>query len=342
MSDTGVTVIEPTTESPTAPIATLTQTVAARQGIHADAAKLRRYLQAYWLRPENALWMTLRSDALDRIAFDAPAIDVACGDGIHTFLHLGGVLDPDFDVFTAVDSLDRVHDKHADMFDAGAADYAPTIITEPDSRIDTGMDLKPNLLSKAARIGLYRRLIQHDANKPIPLPTDSFQTVYCNAAYWVENIHGFLGELARITQPGGRIILQVKLDSIRSCTLEPLRGILGERFLDIIGRGRFDTWPTLASQLEWEHRYRRASLEIEDAFPFVTDAHARLWDVGLRPIAPLLVRMANGLSGESRSSVKRDWVELFMELLTPLRRSDLSISGVGADPVEMQYVLRPR
>ena len=28
------------------------------------ARRLRRFLQAYWLRPENALWMALRSEVL--------------------------------------------------------------------------------------------------------------------------------------------------------------------------------------------------------------------------------------------------------------------------------------
>jgi len=313
----------------------------ASRGRH-DPEKLRRYLNAYWLRPENALWMTLRSDALERVSFATPAIDVACGDGIHTFLHLGGAFDPDFDVFEAVGSLDRVRDGHADMFDVPAASYAPTIVTKPRMRIDTGLDLKPNLLSKAARLGLYERLTPHDGNERIPLPTDSFRTVHCNAAYWVRNVNGLLAELARITQPNGRVVLQVKLDTIQACTFESLRETLGDRFLDILGRGRFATWPALASRDVWERRFERAGLEMTDLQPFITAAHARMWDVGLRPLAPLLVRMANALSPETRSSIKRDWVDLFNELLAPLRRFDLSLSTVPGTPVEIQYVLKPR
>jgi len=307
-----------------------------------DPEKLRRYLNAYWLRPENALWMTLRSDALERIPFEPPAIDVACGDGIHTFLHLGGVFDPDFDVFGAAGALDRVRDEHADMFDVPAMSYEPTIVATPRLRIDTGLDLKSNLLSKAARLGLYERLMRHDGNEHIPLPTDSFRTVHCNAAYWVRNINGLLAELARITQPNGRIVLQVKLDTIKACTLEPFRDVLGDRFLEIIGRGRFATWPALASREVWERRFERAGLEIADAHPFVTAAHARMWDVGLRPLAPLLVRMAKALSPDTRSSIKRDWVDLFYELLAPLRRFDLTLSTATGTPVELQYVLKPR
>ena len=53
--------------------------------------------------------------------------------------------------------------------------------------------------------------------------------------------------------------------------------------------------------------------------------HAHLWDVGLRPIAPLLVRMTDGLNRKTRAAIKRDWVELFLELLTPLCKPDLDL-----------------
>ena len=51
---------------------------------------LRRFLQAYWLRPENAMWMTIRSMVLSELLLDSPAIDVCCGDGVFSFLHAGG------------------------------------------------------------------------------------------------------------------------------------------------------------------------------------------------------------------------------------------------------------
>ena len=54
---------------------------------------LRRFVQAYWLRPENALWMTLRSTTLSAHALERPSLDVSCGDGVFSFLHAGGAFD---------------------------------------------------------------------------------------------------------------------------------------------------------------------------------------------------------------------------------------------------------
>ena len=303
--------------------------------------KLRRFLQAYWLRPENAFWMTLRSETLSQYTLAHPSVDLGCGDGVFSFLHSGGVLDPGFDVFGAVAGLDRVRDEHVDMFDHMSDDYQPSIVSPAPDRIDVGADLKASMLAKARSLDLYGRLVEHDSNNPLPFDDDTFQTVYCNGAYWVANINGFLSELARITRPAGRVILQVKLDSMRRYTLEAHRDILGDRFLEIIGRGRFETWPSLADKGTWEARFKTAGLSIESATPFITRTHAHIWDIGLRPIAPMLVKMANAIDPQTRASIKRDWVNLFCDLLEPLCDPNLDLNPGQDEPAEMQYVLTP-
>ncbi len=304
--------------------------------------RLRRFLEAYWLRPENALWMTLRSEVLSCCELERPSLDLACGDGLFSFLHYGGTFDPAFDVFTCVAGLDRVGDEHVDMFDCNGDNYRPAIQFRPAQTIDVGTDLKPNLLEKAGRLDFYGRLVRHDSNNALPFDCGSFQTVYCNAAYWVENIDRFLAQMRRITRPGGRVILQVKLDSMARYTLASYRPVLGDRFLDLIGRGRLGSWPTLASRTEWERRFAAAGLDVQLATPFVTRTHAHLWDIGLRPIAPLLVKMANALTPSTRAAIKRDWVDLLTTLLEPLCDPTIDLSDRPNEPAELQYVLTPR
>ncbi len=302
----------------------------------------RRFLEAYWLRPENALWMTIRSQTLAGCPLEHPVADLSCGDGVFSFLHAGGAFDADFDVFRTVQSVEEDRSDHADMFDYADADYRPGIALPPANTIDVGTDWKAALLFKARCLDFYGRLVRTDHNLPLPFEADSFQTIYCNAAYWVEQIAGFLGELGRITRPGGRIILQVKLDTIRQCTLQRHRDVLGDRFLQIIDRGRIGSWPTLASRTTWEQRFKRAGLVVEEATAFITATHAHVWDIGLRPIAPILVRMASGLNTSTRASIKRDWVDAFHDLLTPFCRPDFSLNPPLDTPVEVQYVLTPR
>jgi len=303
--------------------------------------KLRQFLNVYWLRPENAFWMTLRSEALAKCQTAGPALDVCCGDGLFSFIHYGGALDPYFDVFSATGQLDDVTHGHADMFDVASDDYAPHVVRQPEQKIDVGIDLKPALLAKAEALSFYKQLTPHNANEVLPFGDDSFQHVYCNAAYWIDNIDLFLRELKRITKPGGRVVLQVKLACMQGYTLEPFRDRLGGRFLEILGRGRLETWPTLADRSSWEQRFGQAGLCVEDICPFVTRTHAQIWDVGLRPIAPLLVKMANGIDPTSRASIKKDWVDLFCELLAPFCESSLDLFSEPSEPAEIQYVLRP-
>ncbi len=305
------------------------------------ADRLRRFLEAYWLRPENAFWMALRSEVLAAADWRGPSIDISCGDGVFSFLHAGGVFRDNFDVFTSVGSLDGVHTDHADIFNHVDASYRPEILRPPDYRVDTGTDWKPNLLTKAGRLDLYDELLVHDNNQPLPFDDCTFRTVYCNSIYWVDNIDGFLREMRRITAPDGVVLLEVKLDSVLAYTLEKHRAVLGDRFLDIIGRGRADTWPSMAGRGTWERRFDDAGLTIDRATPFITRTHAHLWDVGLRPIAPLLVELANGVTPETRSRVKRRWVDLFCELCAPFFRPDVDLIPGHAEPAEILYELKP-
>ncbi|MBN1492271.1 MAG: class I SAM-dependent methyltransferase [Phycisphaerae bacterium] len=305
------------------------------------ADDLRRFLNGYWLRPENAFWMVLRSHVLAPFAMARASIDISCGDGCFMFLHAGGAFDPDFDVFRGVGRLDDVRDGHADMFDYVDEAYRPRIAAPPAWRIDVGTDWKQALLDKAAPLGLYDTLIRHDNNEPLPMADGRFATVYCNSVYWVERVEAFLREIRRITAADGKILLEIKLASILRYTLAGFRDVLGDRWLEIIDRGRAATWTSLTDRATWERRFAAAGLAIEHAIPFITRTHAHLWDIGLRPIAPMLVKMANALAPDTRRAIKAEWVDLFVELLEPFTRPDLDLFSDRADPVEILYVLRP-
>ncbi|NOX57430.1 MAG: class I SAM-dependent methyltransferase [Planctomycetes bacterium] len=308
----------------------------------AATPSLRRFLNCYWLRPENAFWMALRSRALEPHVFRSPCVDLSCGDGVFSFLHAGGDFALDFDVFQNVGGLDKVRDEHADMFDHADSTRTPEILSPAKWRIDVGTDLKSNLLIKACGLGFYDALVQHDHNESMPFGEDAFETVHCNSAYWVLRIDGFLRELQRITRSGGRILLSVKLDAMRQYTLEGHRDRLGPAWLNLIGRGRIDSWPSLCDDPTWQRRFKDAGLEIVSRTPFVTRTHAHIWDIGLRPIAPLLVRMANALNESTRQEIKSDWIDLMDELLAPLNNPAFDLSSRKDEPAEVLYELTPR
>lgn len=303
--------------------------------------RLERFLRCYWLRPENALWMALRSEALAVHEIRPPSLDLSCGDGLFSFLHAGGRLDDAFDAYASVGHLDRVTTHHADMYDHVDAAYAPQVVDPPAWRISTATDLKPALLTKAARLDFYDELIQADHNLPLPLEGARYRTIYSNSAYWVQRIDVHLSEIRRLAAPDALVLMEIKLDAILDYTFAAHAETLGEPWLRLIGRGRFETWPTMGDEPAWRSRFERAGFVVTAVQPLATRTHARMWDVGLRPIAPLLVRMTRELDAARRIEIKREWISLMLELLEPFARRDVDLFPGRAQPAEVLFVLRP-
>lgn len=78
---------------------------------------LNNFLNAYWLRPETAVWRTLDVKAMEGFQFVSPSLDLGCGDGTFSFLRAGGEYKDSFDVFLDVDNLDRFFDNE-DVYDS--------------------------------------------------------------------------------------------------------------------------------------------------------------------------------------------------------------------------------
>ena len=78
---------------------------------------LRRFLNAYWLRPETALWRTLDVNSMKNFKFVSPSLDLGCGDGTFSFLRAGGEFKDTFDVFLDVDNLDHFFE-NVDVYDS--------------------------------------------------------------------------------------------------------------------------------------------------------------------------------------------------------------------------------
>lgn len=303
--------------------------------------RLRSYLNAYWLRPENAFWMTIRSELLATVPFANPSLDLCCGDGIFTFIHSGGQLDNQFDVYTGTDPLGNQPASEADMYDYVDDSYQPAITTPPAKTWTFGIDHKASLLAKASALGLYDSLRQQDANQPLTLPTSSMNFAYCNSIYWLTQIDAALAELARILQPGGTLVLHVKLEGFIHHSLAHWGPLAGTKALERLLGSRTASWPAMDDPITWEHRFEKAGFTIESSTPMVTGTHVRIWEVGLRPFAPMLIRMARETSPATLQSIKRDWVDLCVDLALPLCDPQFAAQP-GEETAEVQYVLHRR
>jgi SAM-dependent methyltransferase len=303
---------------------------------------LKDFLNVYWLRPENALWRALNCKALAGLEIQNPSLNLSCGDGVFSFLLNGGNFSTDFDVFRGAGDLEAFYED-TDIFDVSPSEYTPAISRRPNISMTVGTDLKPNQLEKAKALDFYDEVVAQDNNEPLPFMDDRFETVYSNSAHWAENISLHLSEIERVLSPDGTAILQLKTPAITSF-LEKLRSEyesdLGTELINIVDRGRSDHYAHLHEPDIWADYLRDAGLCVVERRQTVTWVHSRLWDIGLRPISPHLIRMANSLSTEQRRLIKEDWIDTWREMLAPFYDTDFDFNRSRAVP-ELVFVVEP-
>lgn len=75
----------------------------------------------------------------------------------------------------------------------------------------TALDISPGMLARAARKGVYARLVEARLGAALPFADDAFAAVVSTGVFTTGHV-GFeaMAELLRITRPGGRIVLTVK------------------------------------------------------------------------------------------------------------------------------------
>lgn len=279
---------------------------------------LRKFMNVYWLRPETALWRAIDLMQLRHYEFTRPMLDLGCGDGIFSFIAMGGEFGLGFDMFRAVkDSKNFFQgDDIYNYYEEGL--IKRDIITPPHQKIDVGLDLKPNLLKKASELGLYESLVQHDANYPLPFAGGQFSTIFSNIVYWISNIEGLLGELGRVVADDGQILLMLPNDSLKKYYLYNYYLKYGWEWIKKLDRERYSLVEQTYSYEEWRELFAKCGLKISSHRTHLSKTVIQLWDIGLRPISPLLIKMANSLTEETRAAIKAEWIDTVVELIEPL------------------------
>lgn len=280
--------------------------------------QLRSFLEARWLRPEGALFGTLKSRSMDRIDFKSPSVDISCGEGSLMFQHLGGEFGSDYDMYRETRARDFKHDQFVDIFDCDR-EIIPSIRKAPDKTIDFATDWKQELLNKAGRLGVYKDMIFHDNNiLPLPFRDEQLETVFSTALYWIENVEDILADIHRILRPGGRLATTA-MTPLMLNTLAKLQPILSPKAISILDRSRSTTMSGAADAATWEGMLKRAGFRVEhmeSVFP--TENLIDIWNIGMRPVSHLLIQMSEEMNLARRAEIKEEWVEIFYELLLPL------------------------
>ena len=283
---------------------------------------LRSLLEYFWLRPETAVWRALDFAALDGIELKRPSLDLGCGDGAFSFMRAGGRYSLAYDFSSMTAGHDQFFENR-DIYNHFEPDKANDVVdTPPRYQIDIGLDHKPSLLQKARLTGLYNEAIACDANLRLPFANESFATIYSNILYWLDDYPNTLREIARVLRPGGRCIVQVPADRFREFSFyQQLFVKTGDpkwEWLKLLDRGRSENIRNCMGQGEWASKFEAAGLEVESCKAYLPKLVVQAWDIGLRPISPLLIEMTDALVPEKRLEIKRKWIETLYPMLAPL------------------------
>ena len=272
----------------------------------------KQLMNYYWLRPETVLWRLRDIELLQNIELKGRSLDLCCGDGIYSFIRSGGEFSTAYDAFVDVKKVDKFFDGediYADCLDS----WDPSFIKKfPKNKIDVGYDWKQGLLDKAERLGLYGELIQGDANEKLNLPDESFDSVFSNAIYWMNNIEGLLGELNRVLTDSGQLVVSVPDQGFVDSSLYGKfikQNQLVPEYVTKLDRGRFhDNFQTVRSDEDWQLLFKESNFKVVEHKKYLSSQTIEAWDIGLRPFSPYLIRMQHKLSPKDLLDIKTDWV----------------------------------
>ncbi len=293
-----------------------------------------RFLAYAWLRPESVLWDVILSRRLHALRAPSPALDFGCGDGAFQFLHLGGEFNETHDLFC---EADPAHAEGNDLYGSRQAGTQPVVAKPAAAGVRCGADANRRSLRQARRLGLYRELCVLDGNARQPWQTAAFPSAFSNILYWLVSPERALAELARAIAPGGTLTLAVLTEDFPRHSLtgnDAGRAIPWRRAL---AYGRWDCYRAFYTEAALTALAAAAGFRVEHTGRCLAPLTVRLWDIGLRPLAPQLIRMANALAPETRLGIKREWCGSLQPVLTGLVAEE---TGPVADGGLLLAVLR--
>ncbi len=281
---------------------------------------LRNYMIAYWLRPETAIWRTCDWMALKDFSFREPMAELACGDGLNSYIMLGGNLPFEWDDSLQVRNVSpEEYFDGVDIYDYSSEDAViPVEVPTPPLRYALGVDWKPNLLKKAALMKTHDALHVADLNDKLFMPDESFMTVFSNSLYWVKNIDQLVAEIYRLLKPGGRLITLLVNSNMRKNMVIEKYFETKCRIFKYLDRGRHLHYEQPLEESEWKKIFTKAGFQISSWKGAISTRLVAIQEVGLRPIAPVIINMAQKLSRQDMIEIKHQWISYFEYLSRPL------------------------
>jgi len=282
---------------------------------------LDAHLNVNWLRPESALCDAIASSAISQFPILSPSLDLGSGNGIFSFITAGGAFSLDYDWYRNVDPQGFWDNR--DVYDNFMAlPEQSALVKKPEYRIDCALDAKRNLLRQAQALKFYRHVTATDANHPLPFRNSSFETVFSNILYWLDSTEASLKEIRRVLRSGGRSLLCLPDHKFKDYCISYRWRELSSEALRLLNRGRSESSRWTISYSELMDLAKRIGFKVVAHSYYLSPLTLKLWDIGLRPLSPVLFKMIKKLTEADRLSIKSEWIHTLRPFLTELYELD--------------------
>lgn len=251
----------------------------------------------------------------------APSLDLGCGNGVFSFITAGGAFSPEYDGYRNV--RPEGFWENRDIYDCYSGPLRPPWIAQmPNFSFTWGLDHKRNLLRQAMELGFYGGGVMADANRRLPFSDGAFQTVFSNILYWLESPEVSLREIGRLLAPKGRALLCLQNPQFKEYCFTARWRDTGSPLLRMLNRGREECHRWTLSESELGKLAGRVGFRVVSCIPYLSPLTLRVWDIGLRPLSPVLIKMVDRLSESDRLSAKTEWIETLAPFLKELYEMD--------------------
>lgn len=281
---------------------------------------LTQLLQIYWLRPETALWRTFDCLLMEKYGnISGKSIDLGCGDGTMSYIMAGGAIKK-YDVFMEVGQLHTYNDG-ADIHNQNPESPLKTDNANLRYKFALGVDHKEGLINKARRFSdFYGNVAIFDLNKKLDFEDGYFDSAFSNILYWLENIDSVLSEWHRVLKDRAKLYLFVPTEDFREKAwlyyLTPHSD--DKKYLNYFDRGYSSLIHHCYNTSQWSAFFQKNEFVVAGHHLYLTNPVMDIWNIGTRPIAPLIINLSNMLSDESRVYAKSEWVDYFYKFFTPI------------------------
>lgn len=291
-----------------------------------DKFDVASHLNAYWLRPESALWDCIAARNLrGALKGRSDIVELGIGNGFFSFLLFGGRFSSEFDWFYSVNTQGFWNNE--DIFDHDSGMALDRFVTKkPDVQLSLALDHKQNLLNQAARLGFVDQLVQHDCNEPF-VADRKFETAYSNMMYWLNDPIGAINNVGGLLDSGGEFVTVFpNSDFYKHC----FSYVRKDPLWTLLNRGRANHIMWHMDLPEFERKIRGGSVfELKSATKYLAPSTLKVWDIGLRPISAPLIKMASALDPKTRQEIKDEWCATFEKFAMPLLLDEIE-SGATA------------